>query len=639
MAETTAIEAAEKYRAALLSKEATAAGRLTRAYGRIYKDLSTEIDDLLEGLWDAETGSYRASTKAARLKSLKRQIAREIDRYGAYADTEMLNGSQDAITQAMSDSRNLTQLSLPGGLQEAGIMAQWNRLPTESVEQMLGFLSTDSPLHDALIKKLGPEVADRVSDEMVKGIALGWNPRKVAAGIVKQFGAGLTWSMTTVRTAQIWSYRESTRASYAANPRVVKGWVWNAALDQRTCMSCIAMHGTRHELSEPLDDHHSGRCLRGDMLVNARAVKAFVSRRYVGDMLSIRLASGQLLAVTPNHPILTDRGWVAAHLLREGDNIVSSRFEERTALGMSPYKDKMPTLVKDIPAALGMSRLASVPCSAEDFHGDGKGSDIYVVRTNSLLANRIKATSLQPFCKQQVGGRCVGETSLSSDGDLMMMLSGVMRSAASFLRDSNAAMMFLYRGLLCKQLVGLGLGAAGNVSQFQMPSYDAPRHTEMRGEAVLRFASDVAAGKFSGGKFNSVGLSGSLDSVVGIDVQRYDGHVYNLHTSDGWYNAGSSIAHNGRCVNMPIVHNCAMIPETVSYRDLGFDVDSEQIGPVEGDGQRWFEQQPEGVQKKMMGAGAFDEWKAGNVKLADFSTTYHDPVYGTMRRQATLESW
>jgi hypothetical protein len=95
---------------------------------------------------------------------------------------------------------------------------------------------------------------------MTKGIALGWNPRKVAKVITKQFGAGLTWSMRTVRTAQLWSYREATRASYLANPRIVKGWIWSSAQDNRTCMSCIAMDGTWHPSTEVLNDHHNGRC-------------------------------------------------------------------------------------------------------------------------------------------------------------------------------------------------------------------------------------------------------------------------------------------------------------------------------------------------------------------------------------------
>jgi len=46
-----------------------------------------------------------------------------------------------------------------------------------------------------------------------------------------------------------------------ANKSVLQGWVWNAAFDDRVCMSCIVMHGTIHPVEEPLNDHHNGRCV------------------------------------------------------------------------------------------------------------------------------------------------------------------------------------------------------------------------------------------------------------------------------------------------------------------------------------------------------------------------------------------
>jgi hypothetical protein len=63
-----------------------------------------------------------------------------------------------------------------------------------------------------------------------------------------------------MRTVQLWGYREASRASYIANPEVVTGWIWYAALDTETCGACIAMHGTRHSADEVLDDHYNGRC-------------------------------------------------------------------------------------------------------------------------------------------------------------------------------------------------------------------------------------------------------------------------------------------------------------------------------------------------------------------------------------------
>jgi hypothetical protein len=66
--------------------------------------------------------------------------------------------------------------------------------------------------------------------------------------------------MTTVRTAQLWTYRESTRLNYINNSNVVDGWIWFAQLDGRVCLSCANQHGRQYPLTSVLNDHHNGRC-------------------------------------------------------------------------------------------------------------------------------------------------------------------------------------------------------------------------------------------------------------------------------------------------------------------------------------------------------------------------------------------
>ncbi len=77
------------------------------------------------------------------------------------------------------------------------------------------------------------------------------------------FDGGLTRTVTIARTEPVDAYRTTAQIVHAANPRLVTGWAWLCQLDLRACVSCWAMHGTRHPLDEPGPaGHPSDRCQR-----------------------------------------------------------------------------------------------------------------------------------------------------------------------------------------------------------------------------------------------------------------------------------------------------------------------------------------------------------------------------------------
>jgi hypothetical protein len=266
LAEASPVVAAmERARAQLLRRDAARATDLVRAYGLIWRDLQGQVEDLGRLI---EAGEDKARLRS-RVRQMQAQIEAEIRRYAAYADQQVTRAIQEAIAQANKDSGALVR----AGYGEAGdmvIKGAFNQLATEAVENALGMLGADSPLRHRMEERLGEPVAKGVADKLLEGIALGWNPNKIQAALRKAFGAGLEWSIRATRTAEIWAYREATRASYVANSHLVQGWVWSAAHDLRTCISCIALDGTVHPVTEVLNDHHQGRCTARPKLVDPR---------------------------------------------------------------------------------------------------------------------------------------------------------------------------------------------------------------------------------------------------------------------------------------------------------------------------------------------------------------------------------
>ena len=77
---------------------------------------------------------------------------------------------------------------------------------------------------------------------------------------------------------------------------------------------------------------------------------------------------------------------------------------------------------------------------------------------------------------------------------------------------------------------------------------------------------------------------------------------------------------------------CAMVPETLTYQDLGLDIPEEARPPS---GQDWFNGQSKSTQESMMGAKTFAAFEQGKVGLSDLVTTSTSTVWG---KSSTVKS-
>lgn len=253
------IQAAQQYQAELARGEAAAMGRLIEAFQRAWVRLEAQLTALLGEIGrtpSAPTGGQLA--KLARYKALMTQLGNELMGLQALTTNEVERAVELGITLGGESVGSMLNSILTGSTTRLSV--GFNRLPVETIKALLGFLKPGSALYLRL-SLMAPGVADEVAKAIIQGVTLGWNPRKIAAAVRQAFGIGLSDALRFVRTAQLWAYREANRATMLANSDVVSGWVWNADLgDPRTCMSCVAMHGTVHPVEEVLNDHHNGRC-------------------------------------------------------------------------------------------------------------------------------------------------------------------------------------------------------------------------------------------------------------------------------------------------------------------------------------------------------------------------------------------
>jgi hypothetical protein len=274
-------------------------------------------------------------------------------------------------------------------------------------------------------------------------------------------------------------------------------------------------------------------CLPGDALVTSRSrITGATSRVYNGELVEIRTLANKVFTATPNHPVLTDRGWVALGCLDKGSHVVGTLGSEGVVL-RDQNDHHVPTRIKQVAEAfLGSGHVVSreVPVAAEDFHGDGTGSEVAVVGTNRLLRRGLDP-SLRKHPAEMVLERAgVRLPSFSrpraAEQFTLSPLSSADCSMGRFRQTST-----LESGSLSHAYVHGFTTPSGFDSLFQQEAMDCPSADSADfGQCLLAGSSGV-----------------ELDQVISVRRYPFSGHVYNLETEAGWYISNGIVTHNCRC--------------------------------------------------------------------------------------------
>jgi hypothetical protein len=281
-------------------------------------------------------------------------------------------------------------------------------------------------------------------------------------------------------------------------------------------------------------------CFPAGTLVTAEGVRGSTARWFDGELIEIITNAGCLLAVTPNHPILTSEGWVAAGELAEGSNVISGECLELIGALVDPHNYDTPTLIEKVAVALGGTGAVSsvsVPTSPEDFHGDGAGSEISVVRTDSLLRYGYDGALIEPDCEELLGWGCSKLADLAGVGALDLLIERMSPATSCHVCGRSVRNALLPSSARLLQTVSSSNVADRDVAFMQSAGEGLAVGAELASELLDRFPGDVI-----------------LDPVVSVRRYPFAGHVYNLQTVSGWYIANGILAHNCRCALAPVVN-------------------------------------------------------------------------------------
>lgn len=368
---------------------------------------------------------------------------------------------------------------------------------------------------------------------------------------------------------------------------------WSTSGDERVRPSHEALDGQVFTWDAPPSVGHPGQdfqCVPASSAVSIPGRPIAMFRRvHHGKMVSIKTSSGRTIQCTPNHPVLTSRGWIPAGSVKHGDHLVVAGIQG--APGVAGDEDHVvPSAeqVFDLLLELG-SEIVGSDGSDVQFHGDGSAYEkVDVVPVDARLwvnlVSKLNERGQDPILSvpdssalRGGAGRDPGITPRASGRDVCLpgqagpFICGQLghpgehsfrptpRAELGTLQDSDD------RGSGdakpgCDCFDALPSGELGQdyglvkldpvVCRTLGLDVGVPSGSEGGGQVVW-IAADGP-----GGLGEAEPASDQLDRVVDVALDpAWSGHVYNLWTVANWYVTNGVIVHNCRCIAEPVLDN------------------------------------------------------------------------------------
>lgn len=393
----------------------------------------------------------------------------------------------------------------------------------------------------------------KINAETLQGILQGESMDKIAKRIMNVQEMNKTQAIRSARTIVTGAENKGRQDSYARAEAdgIILQKEWLATNDGRTRHSHAVLDGAIVDQDKRFDNglmypgDPNGKpeevynCFVGETKVasDSDVVRSY-KHKYNGKIISVKTAGGVQFSCTPNHPILTPRGWVAAELLNNGDNILVTNGENNVFSRVNPYiKHRFPRIdaIHKFGKKMGGERACGL---SVNFHGDISTADVEVVTHKRLLRNG----------RDSGGGNCINkflfklsDKTLSCFGSLFKHFLSVCKTSFGFIGCKCKSLPFFKCSISHSCEHGFGTIANRDSVLTEYSINDLPADTIIDGELLDRLSSKVF-----------------IDTIVSVDVSVLSTHVYNLQTENGYYFVNSIIPHGAEKSNgiFAIAKNC-----------------------------------------------------------------------------------
>ena len=276
-------------------------------------------------------------------------------------------------------------------------------------------------------------------------------------------------------------------------------------------------------------------CVIPDTKIIAPNIEAITKSWYSGDVIKITTANGCRLAVSPNHIVLTARGWVRAKNLVKGDKVVHyCGWRESLSESNPTHNNSIPTIEELFTSFVesGAVSPVSVPATSEDFKGDVvANSKIDIINIDSELRDKLNA-SFDKFIGDIsfVGASIADKVKLPAHSRLELLLAGAGLAADGIMSGLSVAEVLRSGSFTHHELISFRIPADYNARLFKSTSDGWARNVKDISEFIDAFPSIV-----------------EFDDLINVERDSFFGHVYDASSLSTLYIANGIITSNCRC--------------------------------------------------------------------------------------------
>ena len=397
-----------------------------------------------------------------------------------------------------------------------------------------------------------------MNSAITQGIVQGETIPQIAKRIVdvtgeRSYSSAVRNARTAYTGAQNAGRMEGLHQAQALGIKVKKQWM--ATLDDRTRDTHAELDGQIRDVDEPFESELGDIMYPGDptaepgnvyncfvgetnIATDSEIIRSY-KHDYSGKLITVKTSSGVEFTCTPNHPILTPSGWVAAERLQDRNNLLIANIGEDDPLRINPYIEHAFTRIDAIHQLfdeMGSKRTARL---GVNFHGDVPTTDVEIITQKRFLRN-----NRDSGCADGVNKLLLkhSDESLMGKGAFVQHFGSVWFAALRFVCGFGKALSFFWQSLTHAVIHRFGTVARSNTTVFEPQADSMTGNVQFLGEGLDGFSCKVF-----------------IDNIVNINITTVS-HipVYNLQTGNSRYFVNSIITQNKAKCNgkFAIAHNC-----------------------------------------------------------------------------------